>query len=182
MTDRELMLEVRDGRTPALGELFERNHERIFRFCMRMTGSRQHSEDLVQDVFMRMLKYRKTYRDDFEFAPWMYRLARNACTDHFRRGPRPSESLESAADLVSDEPLASVVSEHDESVALLRRALLRLPLQRREVLVLSRFEFKSYDEIATLLNCSVGAVKVRVHRAVKHLRQIYTELASEATT
>ena len=180
MTDRELMQEVRAGRTAALGELFERNHDRIFRFCMRMTGNRPVSEDLVQDIFMRMLKYRKTYRDEHDFRPWMYRLARNACTDYYRRGPKPGEALEEAGELVSEDPLASEVAEQDESVGRLRQALLKLPLHRREVLVLSRYEFKSYDEIATLLDCSVGAVKVRVHRAIKHLRKIYRELESEA--
>jgi RNA polymerase sigma-70 factor (ECF subfamily) len=62
---------------------------------------------------------------------------------------------------------------------IVRRALQRLPVERREVLVLSRFEFKSYEEIAVLLDCSVGAVKVRAHRALKQLREIYLNLAGE---
>ena len=59
---------------------------------------------------------------------------------------------------------------------LVRQALLRLPADRREVLVLSRYEYKTYDEIARVLECSVGAVKVRVHRAMKQLREIYLEM------
>ena len=58
-------------------------------------------------------------------------------------------------------------------MCLLRQALLRLPVERREVLILSRFEFRHYDEIAELLGCSVGAVKVRVHRAMNQLRDTY---------
>jgi len=59
---------------------------------------------------------------------------------------------------------------------------LQLPADRREVLVLSRYEYKTYDEIATVLECSVGAVKVRVHRAMKQLREIYLEMSGEVTT
>jgi RNA polymerase sigma-70 factor (ECF subfamily) len=55
-----------------------------------------------------------------------------------------------------------------------------LPAERREVLVLSRYEFKSYEEIARALGCSVGAVKVRAHRAIKQLREVYLELSREA--
>ena len=62
---------------------------------------------------------------------------------------------------------------------LLRQALLRLPVDRREVLILSRFEFRNYEEIAQLLGCSVGAVKVRVHRAMNQLRQTYREMLKE---
>lgn len=180
--DAELMREVRDGRTAALATLFERHHARLYRFCLRMTGNRQASEDLVQDTFMRMLKYAKTFRGDMAFAPWMFRIARNACADHLRR---------SASDAISDGDLDARPAEqsgHDERMAddqradLLRRALLALPLERREVLVLSRYELKSYEEIAGALGCSVGAVKVRVHRAIKQLREVYLDLSREVST
>jgi len=72
--------------------------------------------------------------------------------------------------------------QHDERQSeLVRQALLRLPAERREVLVLSRYEYKSYDEIARVLDCSVGAVKVRVHRAMKQLREIYLDMAGEVS-
>ncbi len=63
-SDTELMRRVRDGRTSALATLFERHHARLFRYCLRMTGNRQTSEDLVQDVFMKMLKHKSQFRDD----------------------------------------------------------------------------------------------------------------------
>ena len=64
----------------------------------------------------------------------------------------------------------------------MRRALLQLPPDRREVLVLNRYEFKTYEEIAHALGCSVSAVKVRAHRAMKQLRDIYRDLAGEVPT
>ncbi|HEY8519344.1 MAG TPA: RNA polymerase sigma factor [Gammaproteobacteria bacterium] len=175
------MREVRAGRTGALATLFERHHARLYRFCLRMTGNRQIAEDLVQDVFMRILKYRTSYKDEVEFAPWMFRIARNACADHLRRdaheAPLSDERMdEHEANAAAGEPAG------DGRAELVRRALLALPADRREVLVLSRYEFKSYEEIARTLGCSVGAVKVRVHRAIKELRRIYLELAQEVCT
>jgi RNA polymerase sigma factor (sigma-70 family) len=177
-SDSELMRQVRGGRTAALATLFERHHTRVYGYCLRMTGSRTAAEDLVQDVFMKMLKYKATFKDDSELVPWMFGIARNACLGHLRRRandfvahPAPEDVAEPA----TEEP-------HDEKQSeLVRRALLRLPAERREVLVLSRYEHRSYDEIARLLDCSVGAVKVRVHRAMKQLREIYLDMAGEVS-
>jgi RNA polymerase sigma-70 factor (ECF subfamily) len=146
-----------------------------------MTGNRQASEDLVQDVFMRMLKYKATFKDDSTFVPWMFGIARNACVAHLRRAPHDHVS---EAEL--DRAPAEAMIDHDPAAEqqseLVRRALLKLPVDRREVLVLSRYEFKTYEEIARALGCSVGAVKVRSHRAIKQLREIYLSMAGEAST
>ena len=70
-------------------------------------------------------------------------------------------------------------AEFGQSVALLRRALALLPEDKREVLVLSRFQNLRYEEIGRILDCEPGTVKVRVYRAVRQLEQIYNELAGE---
>jgi RNA polymerase sigma-70 factor (ECF subfamily) len=172
------MRQVRGGRTAALATLFERHHARLYRYCLRMTGQRGAAEDLVQDVFMKMLKYKATFRDDSELVPWMFGIGRNACLAHLRRTaddrtPHDERYVEALADEPTEE------SQHGDQHEIVRQALQRLPVDRREVLVLSRYEFKSYEEIAVLLDCSVGAVKVRVHRAIKQLREIYLDLAGE---
>jgi RNA polymerase sigma factor (sigma-70 family) len=172
------MRQVRGGRTAALATLFERHHARLYRYCLRMTGNRAAAEDLVQDVFMKMLKYKTTFKDDSEFVPWMFGIGRNACLGHLRR---------TASDHIADVDVDGAVpsdeaaddKSHDGQHELVRRALLKLPADRRELLVLSRFEYKSYDEIAKTLECSVGAVKVRVHRAMKQLREIYLDMTGE---
>ena len=178
-SDTELMREVRGGRSGALAPLFERHHARLYRFCLRMTGNRPASEDLVQDVFMRMLKYSRTFKDEMSFLPWMFRIARNACADHWRRTaadrmPADGRDVEDIA-----EPADEESGPRDERAELIQRALLALPAERREVLLLSRYEFKTYEEIARALGCSVGAVKVRAHRAIKQLREVYLELSRE---
>ena len=179
-SDSDLMRQVRGGRTAALATLFERHHARVYGYCLRMTGNRSTAEDLVQDVFMKMLKYKATFKDDSDLVPWMFGIARNSCLAHLKRRandrlPAVEPTEEAAADVDADEP-------HDaRQTELVRRALLRLPAERREVLVLSRYEYKSYDEIARVLDCSVGAVKVRVHRAMKQLREIYLDMTGEVS-
>src|SRR5579863_7420762 len=87
-SDTELMVSVRDGDLVKLGVLFERHQVGLFNFFLRLTGSRQLSDDLVQEVFIRILKYRKTFRQPGEFRPWLYKLARNAVAAHFRKHGR----------------------------------------------------------------------------------------------
>ena len=171
-TDTQLMEQVRDGEIGRLGVLFERHHRALYRFFVRLSGSPAVAEDLVQEVFVRLLKYRHTFRGG-EFLPWMFRLARNAAADHYGR-TRPTDPLpEDDREPVSPAPLASETVVQEEEHARLRMALGRLPAEKRELLLLARFELLPYSEIARLLDTSVGAVKVRVHRALKDLRSVY---------
>lgn len=178
-TDLELMIAVQRGEVGQMGTLFERHHARIYNFCHRMTGNQAASEDLVQEAFMRALKYRQTFRGDADFLPWLYRLARNVCNDYFKKDSRFPITGEDLPEEISTDPSALDAAQQREQVCLLRQALLRLPVERREVLILSRFEFRNYEEIAQLLGCSVGAVKVRVHRAMNQLRETYREMLKE---
>lgn len=174
------MIAVQQGELGSMGTLFERHHSRIYDFCLRMTGSQAVSEDLVQEAFMRALKYRNSFRGDSDFLPWLYRLARNVCYDHFSKSGRMPLADTDPPERVSPEPSAAETVERGEQICLLRQALLALPVERREVLILSRFEFRSYREIADLMETSVGAVKVKVHRAMNQLREIYGEMIEEA--
>ena len=173
------MIAVQQGEVGKMGVLFERHHARIYNFCHRMTGNQAASEDLVQEAFMRALKYRQSFRGDSDFVPWLYRLARNVCNDYFNKNQRFPVTGGDLPEEISTDPSALDSVEQREQICLLRQALLRLPVERREVLILSRFEFRNYEEIAQLMGCSVGAVKVRVHRAMNQLRETYREMLKE---
>jgi len=170
LSDEELMSQVREGVGEMLGTLFDRYHGRLYSYFVRLTGDRALSEDLVQDVFYRILKRRQTYRPGSPFKPWMYQIARNARNDNFRRRPEV-EFEEGMAEPVLPQDDLSDREQND----LLHRALLRLPEDKREVLLLSRFQDMKYAEIAELLGCEVGTIKTRVFRAMQELRQILTE-------
>ena len=172
------MCAVRDGVVSDLGVLFERYHERLYNYFVRHTSRRDASEDLVQDVFFRMLKYRHTYRGDAPFTVWMYQLARNASADYFKKWKRESPMDEEMEEQLDTGPNPSEASEQAEEHELLKRALAGISEEKREVLILSRFQDLKYEEISTILDCPVGTIKARVHFALKDLRDEYMKLTS----
>lgn len=179
--DHELMIAVRAGEIRRLGDLFERYHKPLYGFFVRLTNQPSVGEDLVQIVFYRILKYRHTYRDEGKFSAWIYHLARKVAADHFRKHaslPLPTDPADLHVQPDSG-PQPSEQAATAEDVVLLRSALARLPLEHREVLVLSRLQHLEHKEIAKLLDCSVGAVKVRAHRALKELREVYFKIRKE---
>jgi RNA polymerase sigma-70 factor, ECF subfamily len=100
--------------------------------------------------------------------------------DHLAK-QRESEELDATREVVDSRPGAHELAVEGEQIGLLRRAFLELPLDRREVLVLARFESRPYSEIAELLDTTVGAVKVRVHRATNELREIVCSMLEPNT-
>jgi RNA polymerase sigma-70 factor (ECF subfamily) len=175
-SDEALMLAVRSGQVGMLAELFERHHRGVYGFVYRMTSNREAAEDMVQEVFLKILNRRSTYQPRTSFTAWMYGIARNAVIDHVRRrrpesawddsGPEPA-SLEAAPD-------QRVVRREEET--LLNRAIAALPPDKREVLVLSRFQNLRYEEIGRMLGCDPNTVKQRVFRAMRALEQRFGEL------
>jgi RNA polymerase sigma-70 factor (ECF subfamily) len=166
---------VRKGDVAKLGLLFERYHRPLFDFLARMTGNAAVAEDLVQDVFVRVLKYRATWRDEGRFETWLFRIARNARADYFR-GRSLDEPIDEAAGQASHAPLAIDTLARDREVARLQQALMLLREDKRELIVLARYRGMKLEEIADLLGVEVGTVKVRMHRAVKDLRDIFLRL------
>ena len=175
------MIAVRAGEIDRLGDLFERHHGPLYGFFVRLTNDRTASEDLVQLVFYRILKYRHTYRDEGRFSAWIYHLARKVAADHFRRNsttPRNTDpdDLQTMPDQAPHAADRAVAADDTER---LHTALAALDPGQRELLVLARFQHLKHEEIARLFDLSVGAVKVRVHRALKDLRDIYFKLSRE---
>ena len=181
-TDHALMLAVRDGELDALGELFERHHGPLFGFLVKFTGDRAAAEDIAQTVFQRMLKYRHTYRDDGSFTAWMYHLARRCAADHFRRTNAAPHATDPAdlSEHADERPHAAERAAARDDQVLLHTALARLDRDDREVLLLARFQELSFAEIAGILECSVGAAKVRAHRALRELRGVFFQLQKES--
>ena len=177
--DEAVMLEVKDGNISRLSLLFERHHRALYNFFFRLTSSTAASEDLVQEVFLRLLKYRHTYNPTTSFTAWMYQVARNAHIDTLRSAKPETQWREEMPEPVSAETAQDERIRQVQEHELVRRAMERLSPDKREVLVLSRYQNLRYDEIGQILGCEVGAVKTRVFRAVRALGQAFAELAGE---
>jgi len=175
-TDNELMELVKDGKVEKLAILFERHQTMLYNFFLRLTGNRAASEDLVQEVFIRILKYRAGYHGENRFVVWMFQIARNAHVDFLRKQKGEVAFDDQFAEAPSLEPRPEDRFEADQEARLVRRALDKLPPKKRELLVLFRFQNLKLREIADLFDVQVGTVKVQVHRALKDLSRIYLEL------
>ena len=167
---------VQGGQLEALGELFERHHRQVFLFLRRTTGDAAIAEDLVQEVFVRILKYRHTYDAGSRFETWLFRIARNARTDHFRKqGPSPAP-VDAALEVAAPDPGPEKQLERRIDAQQLDRAMQQLAEEPRDLLVLARYHGQPYERIAETLGIEVGAVKTRVHRALKQLRAAFFNL------
>lgn len=175
------MLKVKDGDLDKLGLLFERYKRVLFGFFYNMTHDSTLSEDHVQSVFMRILKYRKGFKGDGEFKVWMFHIARNVNIDHFRKNkPGRSEDIEPWKERIGESGSNyDVRIEKTEELELLAQAIKRLDAEQREVITLSKLEGMKYRDIGSILECTEGAVKVKVFRAMKELKTAYHGLQQQ---
>jgi RNA polymerase sigma-70 factor (ECF subfamily) len=167
--DSTVMDQVRAGRGDLVGLLFERHHRPLYGFFMNLTRNAPLSEDLCQEVFLRVLRYAPSFRAGADFRPWLYQIARNVLVDHHQR-LRPLTDLEVADHLPDPQPGAQALAIAQADAERLGQALARLPLEKRELLLLSRDPGFSAQDLAGLYGCTPGALKVRVHRALNDLR------------
>lgn len=175
------MLRVRSGETGLLAELFERHSRQVYGFFYRMTGSRELSEDLVQDVFLRILRYRDSYQPKTSFSAWMYGIARNALVDQMRKR-RPEASFDDGfPDVPAREDPVDERMRARQETEMVQQALASLPADKREVLILARYQDLRYEEIGRILGCEPNAVKQRVFRAVKALGDRLVQMSGRAS-
>lgn len=175
MTEESLMVAVKDGDLQKASLLFDLYNRRLYGFFTRLTFDRELGRDLTQNVFYRLMRYRHTYKEGMSFQSWIFQIARNVYADHYK-----NRMLFSDFDNVEahGEKLANFLDdmERSEREKLLHEAMARLAPDQREILVLSRFEHMKYEEIAGIMDLTVANVKVKVHRAILKLKEIYFQL------
>lgn len=173
--DHQLMLAVQNGKPEPLTQLFSRHHGSLFNFFRKLGNTRADAEDLTQETFIRMLKYAHSYQSQGTFLPWMYRVARNTAHDAWRPDAElacdADTELATAAAPQQQEPDAQLAQ--DELEARLQLALLRLPPDKRELILLSRVKLLGIDDLASLYECSSSVIKVRLHRSLQLLRSYF---------
>ena len=171
-SDSELMAEVKNGDLEKLAVLYQKYNRPLFAFFFKMTADAQASEDLVQAVFCKILKYRDRFSgQDGAFAVWLFQIARNARIDHYHKNKPYQNAAEiDGLDLKSEDDTAGGFAKA-EKARQIREALNALTEVQRETLILSRFNDLTYEEIAKITDCTVGTVKARVFRAMETLRR-----------
>jgi RNA polymerase sigma-70 factor (ECF subfamily) len=172
------MLKVKNGDIDKMGLLYERYYHQLYRFLFNMTRQTELSEDMVQNIFLRMLKYPEGFMGFGEFKMWMYHIARNSVYDHFRKVKRtPYHSdLKDYEERIEGEQHTDGQIEKEQELKTLETAMEKLSDENRELLILCRFQELKYNEIAKILNTTEGAIKVRVHRALNQLKSNYLKI------
>lgn len=166
-----------------------RDHQAmVFRTLLRLTGSREHLEDLAQDVFLRLFRALPGFREQALLSTYLYRITVNVAQDEWKRRRREDQPLVSISDEVSDweDRLAHPDRNAEEQIAdhefqhAVDRHLLLLSNIERTVLVLYHQEERTYEQISLSLGMPLGTVRTHLHRGRKKLRDALRSASSSA--
>jgi RNA polymerase sigma-70 factor, ECF subfamily len=192
LSDQEVVLMARAGREPAYRELIRRYERPIFALLFRMVRDRELAEDLSQETFIKALNAIESYRPEFKFSSWIFKIANNAAIDHLRRRELDTLSLDGSPHAETPEamqatalqigarqesPLDAV--EAKELGGAIEVAIGRLRPEYRACILLRHVEGRAYEEIAEMLDLPLGTVKTYIHRARNELRQALAHLKEE---
>jgi RNA polymerase sigma-70 factor (ECF subfamily) len=189
LSDQEIVALAREGREAAYRELIRRYERPVFSLILRMVRDRQLAEDLSQETFIKALNAIGSYRPEFKFSSWIFKIANNAAIDHLRRREVDTLSLDGAPNATSQDdieatalqvgdkgetPLAEL--EARELGTAIERAIGQLRPEYRSCILLRHVEGLAYEEIAQLLDLPLGTVKTYIHRARHELRGMLASL------
>jgi RNA polymerase sigma-70 factor, ECF subfamily len=170
-SDEEVLARFVDDQLPlgtreaAFHTLVDRYHRRIFGICFQVLRSRADAEDATQETFVKLARGAAGFRGDAQLSTWLYRVARNVCTDHVRHDARrPATPVADPAELAAAPSEPDTTAGTDEQLRVVA-ALETLDPLARQALVLVAIEGLSYAEAAIVTDLPVGTVKSRVSRA-----------------
>jgi RNA polymerase sigma-70 factor, ECF subfamily len=186
-SDVELVKRAQRGESEAFADLFHAHKARIYSICLRMTNNTAQAEDLTQDAFLQVFRKLSTFKGNSALSTWLYRIAVNTVLMHFRKKALKQVSL--------DEP-----SSHDATMVrreygsrdcrlsgavdriTLARAIKDLPTGYRTIFLLHEVEGYEHQEIAKILDCSVGNSKSQLHKAKLRIREFLAQTAKNPVT
>ena len=189
LSDQEVVALARTGREVAYRELLRRYERPVFSLIFRMVRDRALAEDLSQDTFVKVLNALDSYRPEFKFSSWVFKIANNVAIDQLRRRELDTLSLDGAPDARTREeveatalqavdrtesPLSELESR--ELGGRIEAAIARLRPEYRSCILLRHVEGRSYEEIAATLDLPLGTVKTYIHRARHELREALEHL------
>jgi RNA polymerase sigma-70 factor (ECF subfamily) len=182
-TDQEVVLEARRGSDAAYRELVRRYERPVFSLVFRMVRDRELAEDLTQETFIKALNALASYRPEFKFSSWIFKIANNAAIDQLRRREVDTLSLDGSPSAETPDAVEATAlqvgskgeSPLDEMEAreiggAIEEAIGKLRPEYRACILLRHVEGLAYEEISEQLNLPLGTVKTYIHRARNELR------------
>jgi len=191
-SDEQLMAACRNNQGAALEELYKRYNRKVFGFISRNIHRQEQVEDLVQEVFLRVYRQRKRYRENGRFTVWLYRIARNLCIDESRRHWNKFVSRET--DIPSDFDRSGFIEsipgkdkgirglmDEERKSRILKKAMAELSEIQREIVILNKFQGLTYREISEVVGGTPESIKQHAHRAFLRLRDLLAPSREELT-
>lgn len=182
-SDQQVVEWAKDGNEPAFRELVRRYERPVFSLLYRMVRDRSLAEDLAQETFIKVLNGIRSYRPEFKFSSWIFKIANNAAIDHLRRRELDTLSLDGSPHAQTPEEMQATALQlgaRQESAldavvsrelgSQIEMAIARLRPEYRACILLRHVEGHSYEEIAQMLELPLGTVKTYIHRARNELR------------
>ena len=183
LTDEKLMARFQKGEIQAFEVLLARHRRGVFNFVLRFVGNRDLAEDLVQDIFLRLVAAAQSFQKRSKFTTWLYTIARNLCIDHYRKKQHRREASldqplnpggESEATLMdrlpSNTPAPDRQADNHRVQDRIREAIEKLSDEQREVFLMREEAGLPFDEIARIVDAPVNTVKSRMRYALQNLR------------
>ena len=183
--DTELIARFVDGDQRAFEALFAKYRDYVYNISYQMVGNPDDASDLTQETFFRVWRALPHFQGNSQFSTWLYRIAVNACISELRKRPKtPPMSIEDEENLA---PLHGMDDQRSAEQTFMRRlaqervreVVQTLPPDYKTVIVLRHFQELSYQEIAAVMGCTVGAIKIKLHRARKMFRSRFESTAQE---
>ena len=191
-SDQEVVSLAKDGVDEAYRELIRRYERPVFSLVFRMVRNRELAEDLAQETFIKVLNAIQSYRPEFKFSSWVFKIANNAAIDHLRKRELDTLSLEGSPHADTPELIEATalqIGERGENQldevanrelgGTIEEAIAKLRPEYRSCILLRHVEGRSYEEIAEMLNLPLGTVKTYIHRARNELRILLREVRLE---
>jgi RNA polymerase sigma-70 factor (ECF subfamily) len=188
-SDQDIVALARAGEETAYRELIRRYERPLFSLLYRMVRDRELAEDLAQETFVKALNAIESYRPEYKFSSWIFKIANNAAIDHLRRRELDTLSLEGSPHAETPEAVEATalqIGDRQESPldevearelgGQIEQAIARLRPEYRSCILLRHVEGRAYEEIAEILNLPLGTVKTYIHRARNELRQALAHL------
>jgi RNA polymerase sigma-70 factor (ECF subfamily) len=188
-SDQDIVALARAGEEAAYRELIRRYERPLFSLLYRMVRDRELAEDLAQETFVKALNAIESYRPEYKFSSWIFKIANNAAIDHLRRRELDTLSLEGSPHAETPEAVQATalqIGDRQESPldevearelgGQIEQAIARLRPEYRSCILLRHVEGRAYEEIAEILNLPLGTVKTYIHRARNELRQALAHL------
>lgn len=167
LTDEYIISCIKGGEIEKASLLFERHYKNIFTYFYRLTRSHAESEDLAQNVFVRVIRLKNSYKTGRPFLPWVFRIAHHVFIDHYNYKAKEKNQLEQYGRITSE---GEENQTQDVNLEIFYQAFENLSVEYRELLLLNRYHGLTYKQIGESLGLNERAVKQKAFRALEKLR------------